>query len=72
MRRFHMKKNVAPDLEISKPYFGVKDGEREDVVDERFSSPSLWRHAEYLLRSHEKLHDLRPRTRATAKKHSHA
>ena len=37
-----------PDLEISKPDFGVKNGEREDVVDERFSSPSLWRHAEYL------------------------
>ena len=39
---------VVPDLEISEPYFGVKKGEREDVVDERFSSPSLWRHAKYL------------------------
>lgn len=36
------------DLEIPKPYFGVQKGEREDVVDERFSSPSLWRHAKYL------------------------
>jgi hypothetical protein len=51
----------VPDLEISKPDFGVKKGEREDVVDERFSSPSLWRHAKYLCyvptSNIEKLHD---------------
>ena len=38
-----------PDLEISEPDFGVDDGEREDMVDERFGSPRLGRYAKYLL-----------------------
>lgn len=37
-----------PDLEISEPDLGVKDGEREDVVDERLGSPGLRRHTKYL------------------------
>jgi hypothetical protein len=36
------------DLEVAEPYFGVKDGEREYVVEEGLGSPSLRRHAEYL------------------------
>ena len=65
-----------PDLEISKPYFGVENGEREDVVDEWFSSPSLRRHAKYLCVSSsiipdnqkkKKLHD--PTTRVAQQTH---
>ena len=57
------------DLEISKPDFGVKNGEREDVVDERFSSPGLWRHAKYLCcvptSNNEKLRDHEGQNSAT-------
>ena len=38
-----------PDLKISEPDLRVKEREREDVVDERFGSPGLGRHAKYLL-----------------------
>jgi hypothetical protein len=36
------------DLEVAEPDLGIKEREREDVVDERLGSPSLRRHAKYL------------------------
>jgi hypothetical protein len=51
LSHFHQKTRefqVVPDLEISEPDLGVKEGEREDMVDEWFGSPGLGRHAKYL------------------------
>jgi hypothetical protein len=47
-RELHSKQQVVPDLKIAEPNFGVEDGKREDVVDERLGSSSLGRNPEYL------------------------
>lgn len=47
-RELRGKQQVVPDLKIAEPNFGVEDGKREDVVDERLGSSSLGRYPKYL------------------------
>jgi len=54
--RVFKQKNVVPDLKVAEPDLGVEDGEREDVVNERLSSPSLGRHAKYLREEKQRKH----------------